>query len=314
LLVEIENRSRDVILEDYRTYIHRVMLVRFGTRVRVSHNSRSEAWIVLENVMYSKECMNIISVSSLDKNHIRSTFGNNKCTIFHTKRNEYLGSGTRRLDGLYQISGYAKKVKISQFRTITKDTLSKKESGIDLWHKRLGHTNHRSIKEMANKSVIEGIYLNERPDQVSCDPCAKGKQPKESHKEHLVPHGAKLGIFSDVCGPFQTKTLGGAQYMVTFTDGASRHTTTKLMKQKSEVTGEWKMFKAQFENQNYVKIKTLHTDNGGEYVNNELARMLKEAGIEHVKTVPFNPKSNGIAVGSCAAEAGEQNLLRWMMP
>jgi hypothetical protein len=31
--------SRDVILEGYLTYIHRVMLVRFGTRVRVSDNT-----------------------------------------------------------------------------------------------------------------------------------------------------------------------------------------------------------------------------------------------------------------------------------
>jgi IS30 family transposase len=82
--------------------------------------------------------------------------------------------------------------------------------------------------------------------------------------------------------------------MVTFMDGASRHTTAKLMKHK-KVAGEWKQFKAQFENQNNVKIKALHRDNGGEYVNNELSRILEESGIEFVKTVPFNPKSNGIA-------------------
>jgi GAG-pre-integrase domain len=163
----------------------------------------SDARIVLENVMYSKECMNQISVSSLDKNHIRSTFGNNKCKLFHTRRNEYLGSGTRRLDGLYQINGHPKKVKIGQFRTISNDKLSE-ESGIELWNNRLGHTNHRSIKEMANKTATEGIDLNERPDQVNCDPCAKGKQPRGSYKGHLVTHGTKVGdvIFPDVCGPF----------------------------------------------------------------------------------------------------------------
>jgi hypothetical protein len=38
------------MLEDYLTYIHRVMLVRFGTRVRVSHNTeRSFAHINLTN-------------------------------------------------------------------------------------------------------------------------------------------------------------------------------------------------------------------------------------------------------------------------
>jgi hypothetical protein len=51
--------SRDVILEDYLTYIHRVMLVRFGTRVRVSHNShrgpKTNVTSVFTNVVFSIE-------------------------------------------------------------------------------------------------------------------------------------------------------------------------------------------------------------------------------------------------------------------
>jgi hypothetical protein len=40
---DVKHKYRCVILEDYLTYRHRVMLVRFGTRVRFSHNSSAGA-------------------------------------------------------------------------------------------------------------------------------------------------------------------------------------------------------------------------------------------------------------------------------
>jgi hypothetical protein len=36
---EVKHKLRRVKLEDYLTYRHRVMLVKFGTRVRVSHTT-----------------------------------------------------------------------------------------------------------------------------------------------------------------------------------------------------------------------------------------------------------------------------------
>jgi guanyl-specific ribonuclease Sa len=38
---DVKHKKRSVILEDYLTYRHRVMLDKVGTRARISHNTRS---------------------------------------------------------------------------------------------------------------------------------------------------------------------------------------------------------------------------------------------------------------------------------
>jgi transposase InsO family protein len=102
-------------------------------------------------------------------------------------------------------------------------------------------------------------------------------------------------IFSDVYGPLQTESIGGARYILTFIDGASRFTSTHLIVKKSEVTAEWKKYKAHFENQHNCKIKKLFTDNGAEYVNRTLGHLLEESDIQHATIAPYNPISNRIA-------------------
>ena len=41
-------------------------------------------------------------------------------------------------------------------------------------------------------------------------------------------------IHTDVCGPMQTTSLGGARYFITFIDDYTRYTTVFTMKHKSE--------------------------------------------------------------------------------
>jgi hypothetical protein len=43
------------------------------------------------------------------------------------------------------------------------------------------------------------------------------------------------------------------------------------------------------------KVKTLRSDNGGEYTSNEFEAYLREEGIKHEVTVPHTPEQNGVA-------------------
>ena len=44
-----------------------------------------------------------------------------------------------------------------------------------------------------------------------------------------------------------------------------------------------------------VKLKTLRTDNGGEYMSTEFNAYLRQEGIRHKLSVPKTPKQNGVA-------------------
>ena len=48
------------------------------------------------------------------------------------------------------------------------------------------------------------------------------------------------------------------------------------------------------ENEYGKKIKTLRSDNGGEFVKNEFEAFLSKHGIQYQKTVPYTPQQNGV--------------------
>ena len=88
-------------------------------------------------------------------------------------------------------------------------------------------------------------------------------------------------IHSDVCGPMKTESIGGAKYFLTFIDDYSRYCTVYFLKQKSGVFSKFKEFEALITNGNGSRIKTLRTDNGGEFISNEFHCCLKVKGIRH---------------------------------
>ena len=67
------------------------------------------------------------------------------------------------------------------------------------------------------------------------------------------------------------------------------------MKAKGVVFSKFKEFKAEVENLTERKIKTLRSDNGGEYTSRDFTDFCKEAGIKREYTVPYNPQQNGVA-------------------
>ena len=59
--------------------------------------------------------------------------------------------------------------------------------------------------------------------------------------------------------------------------------------------GKFKEFKALVENISERKIKTLKSNNGGEYTSNEFGSFCKGAGIKRELATPYNPQQNGVA-------------------
>ena len=78
------------------------------------------------------------------------------------------------------------------------------------------------------------------------------------------------------------KSLGGSSYYVIFIDDYSRKTWLYLLKTKDEVFNKFQEFKAEIENLTNKKIKTLRTDNGGEYTSKEFVAFCKSTGICYI--------------------------------
>ena len=102
-------------------------------------------------------------------------------------------------------------------------------------------------------------------------------------------------VHSDVCGRLEAKSLSGTEYVVTFIDDKSRYVWIYILKNKSEVFKKILGWKSRVEKSTGEKIKTLRSDNGGEYTSKEFEDYLKKYGIRYERTVPKTPEQNGVA-------------------
>jgi hypothetical protein len=114
--------------------------------------------------------------------------------------------------------------------------------------------------------MVEGIPELQSTHGGICRGCALSKNVKNPFSSSNNRSKEILDlIHSDVCGPMPVKSLGGSLYYVTFIDHYLRKTWLYLLNTKDEVFIKFQEFKAQIENLTSKKIKTLRTDNGGEY-------------------------------------------------
>lgn len=102
-------------------------------------------------------------------------------------------------------------------------------------------------------------------------------------------------VHSDVCGKLNTQSLGGAQYFLTFIDDKSHHVWVYFLKHKDQVFERFQHWKALVEKSSGKKLKTLRTDNGGEYTSTKFETYLRSEGVRHELTVAKTPEQNGVA-------------------
>uniref|UniRef100_A0A1Y1NHZ0 Retrovirus-related Pol polyprotein from transposon TNT 1-94 n=1 Tax=Photinus pyralis TaxID=7054 RepID=A0A1Y1NHZ0_PHOPY len=181
-----------------------------------------------------------------------------------------------------------------QFQTIRYESevnVTTDANMLALWHKRLGHINFNTVKEMASKGLISGVNVN-AAEKIFCEACVYGKQHrlKFSKVQRITKPGEM--IHSDVCDPMSEQSIGGANYFVLFKDDA---TSYRVVKHKSDVLESFKAYVNMCNNKFGHRVKVLHVDNGTEYVNHCFKDFLMKMGIEMERTAPYNPEQNGKA-------------------
>ena len=136
------------------------------------------------------------------------------------------------------------------------------------------------LHQLQNNSMVEGLAVIKATTRI-CKGCVVGK-----HLEHKFDRGKAsrasciLGlIHSDINGPMHTTSMNGSRYVLTFIDDFSRYTWVFFIKKKLDVLEKFTEFKALIENSYGQNIKILRSDNGREYVSNELLHICYQSGI-----------------------------------
>jgi hypothetical protein len=92
-----------------------------------------------------------------------------------------------------------------------------------LWHKRLAHLNHVSMK-----SLIDGY----RPTNIY-ETCILAKHERKIIRVPVLRTSIPFElVHSDTCGPFTTKSLSGGLHFIVLIHDYTRHTTVYILTDK----------------------------------------------------------------------------------
>ena len=164
-----------------------------------------------------------------------------------------------------------------------------------LWHKRYGHSNLETPKLMADIKMVTNMpIMNTR--RSLCSVCEEGKSHRLPFPTQQIRRATKKLelVHTEICGPMHTDLMNGSKYFILFIDDFSRYTWIHFMKMKSEAFQMFIKFKALAKKETNLKIKTLRSDNGAEFLSNQFQEFLQQNGIIHQLSAPYSPQQNGV--------------------
>lgn len=168
---------------------------------------------VLNNIQFVPDLgYNLLSVGQLIAGGYSVLFDDNTCVIKNKKSGQKV-----------QISMTSNKMfplDVSNMENFALAASAKDDS--KLWHLRYGHLNIKGLKLLSDKGMVHGLP---KIGSINlCAGCIYGKQTRKSFPIGKAWRASKCLelIHADLCGPMQTKSLGGSCYFLLFTDDYSR--------------------------------------------------------------------------------------------
>ncbi|KAJ0830242.1 putative RNA-directed DNA polymerase [Helianthus annuus] len=221
-----------------------------------------------------KDMFNVVDVSEFDikVGHPNGT------NVKDFKSKKILVTGSQD-SGLYLVGKHGNSVSVC-FNSFLKASL---------WHSRLGHPSDQVLAVLKDNFDVKSV------EHGPCDVCHRAKQvrvpfPISDHKTKSVGELIHL----DLWGPYKVTSYEGFKYFLTVVDDFSRTVWCYLLTNKTEVFDNlcsfYELVLTQFEK----KIKVIRSDNGTEFVNNQMNMFCKNRGILHQTSCAYTPQQNGV--------------------
>nr|GEX12409.1 uncharacterized mitochondrial protein AtMg00810-like [Tanacetum cinerariifolium] len=127
----------------------------------------------------------------------------------------------------------------------------------NLWHRRLGHINFKTINKLVTGNLVRGLPTKVFENNNTYVACKKGKQHRASCKTKPVSYVDQplFRLHMDLFGPTFVKILNKKSYCLVITDDYSRFTWVFFLATKDETSPILKTFITGPENQLSLKVK-----------------------------------------------------------
>ncbi|GJZ06077.1 putative ribonuclease H-like domain-containing protein [Tanacetum coccineum] len=167
----------------------------------------------------------------------------------------------------------------------------------NLWHRRLGHINFKTMNKLVRGKLVRGLPSNIFENNHTCVAYQKGKQHKSSCKTKLVSSNSQplQMLHMDLFGSTFVRSINRKIYCLVVTDDFSRFSWVFFLATKDETSGIHKTFITSTENQINHKVKIIRCDNRTEFKNNDMNQFCRMKGIKREFSVARTPQQNGVA-------------------
>ncbi|KZP29198.1 hypothetical protein FIBSPDRAFT_727724, partial [Athelia psychrophila] len=99
--------------------------------------------------------------------------------------------------------------------------IASRAPGLETWHRRLGHTNVRSLVDMVDSHMVSGMHINLSSEPLKCQSCILGKQTHNSVlkvHEGVRAEGILECVHIDLTGPQAIVSANGNTYVMNIID------------------------------------------------------------------------------------------------
>ena len=165
-------------------------------------------------------------------------------------------------------------------------------TSIDGWHKCLGHPSIKIVHHFV-KNFSLPISSTKNLSSL-CHSCSINKAHQQPFRVNsLQSHEPLELIYTDVWGSSSYTGIDGSRYYLIFVDHYTKYIWFYPMVTQSGVSKIFPHFKRFVETRFQKSIKTLYSDNGGEFI--ALKSYILLHGITHYTTAPHTPQQNGVS-------------------
>ena len=231
----------------------------------------------------------LISVGWLDNAKCFATFSGGMCTIHNPS------SCTMAIipctNGLYHVTVP------EEPPTINYVSIAMVKLTISEAHWKLSHIAPSAIKYAITKGHITGIQLDPESKPEFCKACAKAKATHQPFPKESETCTTKYGecIHWDLWGLASVQSLSRNSYMAAHIDDATHKTMLYFQAKKSQTIDSYKCDEALIEMQTGNRIKVACSNQGGEYLSDDLTQHQDMRGTKCKLTVHDSPQQNSVA-------------------
>ncbi|CAH9114878.1 unnamed protein product [Cuscuta europaea] len=246
--------------------------------------------IIIDDVSYVKGLkFNLLSASQFCDKGYTVEFTKDFCYVKHETTKEVVLTASRKKN-IYVVDWNTAKDGVC--------LIAKGDSKLSWdWHKKLNHLNFKTINKLAREHIVEGLPDIVYKKETLCSACQKVKQVKNSFKPiagDLSTNPLNL-IHMDLFGPVETPSVGGKKYTLVMVDDYSRYTWTVFLSKKNETLQKLPSLLKQLQTEKNLKVKTIRSDRGTEFVNQVIKDFCDQNGTFHQLSAARTPQQNGVA-------------------